>query len=203
MQFPLESFNAVSAANPWTYVLFGLVGFAFGFTLEMSGFGNSAKLAAQFYFKELTVLKVMFTAIVTAMVGLALLSSAGLLDLSEVYLVPTYWTPQVVGGLLLGAGFVIGGYCPGTSIAAVATGRIDGLVCALGIGAGTLTFAGLFPWLQPLHLAGSAGDLTLPEVLGLPYALVVAGVVVMALGGFYGASIIERRFGARAHGSPE
>ena len=68
MNFPLPSFIAVSASNPWTYVVFGLIGFAFGFTLEMSGFGNSQKLAAQFYFTELTVLKVMFTAIVVAMV---------------------------------------------------------------------------------------------------------------------------------------
>ena len=70
MNFPLPEFIAVSAANPWTYVLFGVIGFAFGFTLEMSGFGDSRKLAAQFYFTELTVLKVMFTAIVTALVQL-------------------------------------------------------------------------------------------------------------------------------------
>ena len=68
MSFPLEPFLSVSASNPWTYVVFGLIGFAFGFTLEMSGFGNSRKLAAQFYFTDLTVLKVMFTAIVTSMV---------------------------------------------------------------------------------------------------------------------------------------
>ena len=68
MNFPLQEFVTVSAANPWTYVLFGLVGFAFGYTLEMSGFGDSRKLAAQFYFTELTVFKVMFTAIITAMV---------------------------------------------------------------------------------------------------------------------------------------
>ncbi len=121
------------------------IGLGFGFFLERAGFGSARKLMAQFYLTDLAVFKVMFTAIITAMLGLALLSSAGWLDLSEVYLVPTYWTPQIVGGLLLGAGFVIGGYCPGTSIAALATGRIDGLVCALGIGAGTLTFAGLFP----------------------------------------------------------
>lgn len=180
-----------------------LIGIGFGFFLERAGFGSARKLVAQFYLTDLAVFKVMFTAIVTAMVGVTLLSSAGLLDLSEVYLVPTYWTPQIVGGLLLGAGFVIGGYCPGTSIAAAATGRIDGMVCALGILAGTITFAGLFPWLQPLYLAGSAGEMTLPDFLRLPHGLVVTGVVVMALCGFYGASLIERRFGARAQQSPK
>ena len=180
-----------------------LIGIGFGFFLERAGLGSARKLVAQFYLTDLAVFKVMFTAIVTAMVGVALLSGMDVLDLSEIYLVPTYWPSQIVGGLLLGAGFVIGGYCPGTSVAAFATGRIDGMVCALGILAGTLTFAGLFPWLQALYLAGSGGELTLPQFLGLPYGLVTAAVVVMALGGFYGASLIERRFGARAQGSPQ
>jgi hypothetical protein len=124
-----------------------------------------------------------------------------LLDLSQVYLVPTYWAPQIVGGLLLGVGFVVGGYCPGTSLAAVATGRLDGVVYALGIVAGTLTFAGLFPWLRGLYLAGSAGEQTLPQLLQLPYGVVVFGVVLMALGGFYGAGLLEARFGPKAERS--
>ena len=80
MNFPLQAFQAVSAANPWTYIIFGLVGFAFGFVLESSGFGNSKILAAQFYFRNLTVLKVMFTAIVVAMVLLFGMIGLGLLD---------------------------------------------------------------------------------------------------------------------------
>ena len=114
---------------------------------------------------------------------------------------PTYWAAQVVGGLLLGVGFVVGGYCPGTSVAAVATGKIDGLVYVLGIVAGTLTFAGLFPVLRGLYLAGSAGPKTLPAA---PPSSVrrwsCLRVVLMALGGFYGAGLIETRFGARERG---
>jgi len=175
-----------------------LIGIGFGFFLERAGFGSARKLVAQFYLTDLAVFKVMFTAIVTAMLGVTLLSSMGVLDLSEVYLVPTYWPSQIVGGLLLGAGFVIGGYCPGTSIAAVATGRIDGMIYVLGLTAGTLTFAGLFPRIEGFYSAGSAGELTLPQLLHLPYGVVVSGVVVMAIGGFYAASQIERRFGPRS-----
>lgn len=178
-----------------------LIGVGFGFFLERAGFGSARKLVSQFYLTDLAVFKVMFTAIVTAMLGVTLLSAIGVLDLSEVYLTPTYWAPQIVGGLLLGAGFVIGGYCPGTSIAAAATGRVDGVVCALGILAGTLTFAGLFPALKEFYYMGSAGELTLPQLLNLPYGLLVSGVFAMALGGFYGASVIERRFGARSDGT--
>lgn len=177
------------------------IGIGFGFFLERAGFGSARKLVAQFYLTDLAVFKVMFTAIVTAMLGVTYLAWMGLLDLSLVYLVPTYWAPQIVGGLLLGAGFVIGGYCPGTSMAAVATGRIDGLIYALGIGAGTLTFAGLFPLVKGLYLAGSAGPRTLPQVFHLPYGLVVFAVVLMALGGFYGAGLIESHFGAKGERS--
>jgi uncharacterized protein len=177
------------------------IGIGFGFFLERAGFGSAKKLVAQFYLTDLAVFKVMFTAIVTAMLGVTYLAWMGVLDLSLVYLVPTYWAAQVVGGLLLGAGFVIGGYCPGTSMAAVATGRIDGLVYALGIGAGTLTFAVLFPLLRGLYLAGSAGSLTLPQLFHLPYGLVVFAVVLMALGGFYGAGLLEAHFGAKGERS--
>ena len=172
------------------------IGIGFGFFLERAGFGSARKLVAQFYLSDLAVFKVMFTAIITAMLGVTLLSGAGVLDASQLYLVPTYWPSQIVGGLLLGAGFVIGGYCPGTSIAAAATGRIDGMVCVLGIVTGTFTFALAFPWLQDFYLAGSAGDLTLPDLLGLPHGVVVAAVVAMALAAFRRATLIEKRFEA-------
>jgi uncharacterized protein len=173
------------------------IGIGFGFFLERAGFGSARKLTAQFYLTDLSVFKVMFTAIVTAMLGLTYLGWLGVLDLSLVYLVPTYWGAQVVGGLLLGIGFVIGGYCPGTSVAAVATGRLDGLVYVLGIVAGTATFAALFRPLHALYLAGSAGALTLPQLFHLPYGLLVLAVVLMALGGFYGAGWLEARFGGQ------
>jgi hypothetical protein len=173
------------------------IGLGFGFFLERAGFGSARKLVAQFYLNDLAVFKVMFTAIVTAMLGVTYLGWMGVLDLSLVYMVPTYWTAQVVGGLLLGVGFVAGGYCPGTSVAAVATGRIDGLAYVLGVVAGTATFAGLYPVLRGLYLAGSAGVKTLPEMLHLPYGVVVFGVVLMALAGFHGAGRLEARFAAK------
>jgi hypothetical protein len=176
------------------------IGIGFGFFLERAGFGSARKLVAQFYLTDLAVFKVMFTAIVTAMLGVTYLAWMGVLDLSLVYLVPTYWGAQVVGGLLLGVGFVIGGYCPGTSMAAVATARIDGLAYALGIAAGTLGFAAASPWLGRLYTWGEAGPLTLPGLLHLPQGLLVFAVVVMAVAGFVGASALERRFGGPAAG---
>ena len=85
-------------------------GFAFGFILERAGFGDSRKLAGQFYLRDMTVLKVMFTGIVVAMVLVFLSSSLHLLDFERVWVNPTHLWPQLVGGLLLGVGFLIGGY---------------------------------------------------------------------------------------------
>ena len=175
-----------------------LIGIGFGFFLERAGFGSARKLVSQFYLNDLAVFKVMFTAIVTAMLGVTYLGWMGWLDLSLVYLVPTYLAPQVVGGLILGVGFVVGGYCPGTSVAATATGRIDGLVYALGIFAGMFTFAELFPWLKGFYLSGAGVAQTIPQAFGLPYGVVVFAVVLMAVGGFYGAGLLEKKFGAGA-----
>jgi hypothetical protein len=175
-----------------------LIGIGFGFFLERAGFGSAKKLVSQFYLNDLAVFKVMFTAIVTAMLGVTYLSWAGFLDLSLLYLVPTYWVAQVVGGLLLGVGFVVGGYCPGTSIAATATGKIDGLVFVLGFAAGTLAFALAFPLVKGLYVAGDLGTKTLPQVLGIPYGILVFGVVLMAVFGFMGATWVAKRMAARA-----
>ena len=168
-----------------------LIGIGFGFFLERAGFGSARKLVSQFYLDDLSVFKVMFTAIVTAMLGVTYLAWTGVLDLSLVYLVPTYWVAQVVGGLLLGVGFVVGGYCPGTSIVSTATGKIDGLVFVLGFAAGTLAFAVSFPLVKGLYLAGEAGTKTLPQITGLPYGALVFAVVLMAIGGFAGAAWVE------------
>lgn len=90
--------------------LFLGIGFCFGFILERAGFADSRKLAAQFFLYDMTVLKVMFTGIITAALLLAWASALGWLDVERLFINPTYIWPGVVGGLLLGMGFLIGGY---------------------------------------------------------------------------------------------
>jgi hypothetical protein len=180
-----------------------LIGIGFGFALERAGFGSAKKLVSQFYLNDLAVFKVMFTAIVTAMLGVTYLSWAGFLDLSLVYLVPTYWVAQVVGGLVLGVGFVVGGYCPGTSLVSTATGKLDGLLFVLGFAVGTLGFALAFPLVKVLYTAGSLGTRTLPEVLGIPYGMIVCAVVIMAVLGFAGATWVEKKVAAHAAAATE
>lgn len=177
-----------------------LVGIGFGFFLERAGFNSARKLAAQFYFTDLTVFKVMFTAIVTAMLGVYWLSVFGVMDLSLVYLTPTFLAPQIVGGLVLGVGFVVGGYCPGTACVGVATGRVDALVLFAGIFVGIFGFNELYPLISGFYNSTPMGQLTLPQVTGLPYGFLVFAVVLMALGGFAGAEWVEKRMAAKAAG---
>jgi len=172
------------------------IGLGFGFFLERAGFGSARKLAAQFYLHDMSVFKVMFTAIVTALLGVTYLGWIGWLDVGLVYLVPTYLGPQILGGLVLGVGFVIGGYCPGTSVAALATGRVDAVLYALGIFAGTFAYAEVYPDIKDFVNAGAMGQVTLPEVLGVPWGVLVFAIVAVAVLGFWGATRIERWMGS-------
>jgi uncharacterized protein len=169
-----------------------LLGAAFGWFLERSGLGNARKLAAQFYLTNFTVLKVMFSAILTAMLGLFWLGKVGLVDVARVYVPETYLLPQLTGGIVFGAGFVIGGLCPGTSCVAAATGRLDGLAVLGGMLGGIWLFGEAFPVIQGFYESTARGTLTLPALLGVPHGVVVFIVVVIALGAFVGAERLER-----------
>lgn len=193
MNAPFYPFGAFG--DEMSLVIAFIIGIGFGFFLEKAGFGNARKLAAQFYFRDLAVLKVMFTAIVTAMVGVYVLSRVGFLDLSLVYLTPTFLVPQIVGGLLLGAGFVIGGYCPGTSVVSASIGRIDGMVYILGMLVGMFVYGEIYPLIEPFTTITPMGQTTLAAYFHLPYGILVLAVVLMALGAFAAAEWAEGRFG--------
>ncbi len=169
-----------------------IIGIGFGFALERGGFGSAKILAAQFYFTNMRVLKVMFTAILTAMLGVFYLSLIGWVDLSLVYISDTFLMPQLIGGLVLGVGFVIGGYCPGTSFVSFATGRTDGLVFILGVIAGTFAFGEVFPYIGDFFYSTPMGKVTLPDFFGVSYGLIVFAVVAMAIGAFMAAEWGER-----------
>ncbi len=179
------------------------IGFCFGFVLERAGFGNARNLAAQFYLYDMRVLKVMFTAIVTAMLLVFASSALGWLDFSHVWVPPTYLWPGVVGGFILGIGFIIGGYCPGTSLVSMATLKVDGALFALGVFGGLLVFAGTAPvvWEFWNH-AGFYGRLTLFDLLGADAGVVVVGVFAMAVGAFGFAEWMEYVFRREPNPAP-
>jgi len=171
-----------------------LIGFAFGFVLERAGFGNAKNLAAQFYLTDTRVLKVMFSAIATACAGIGLLAGFGVLDLSLVTVPETFLGPHVVGGLLLGIGFIVSGYCPGTGVVAMASGKWDGLMSIVGVMCGSLLFGYVYPSLEGFYKSGAMGSVTIAQALGIPFPVLAAGVVAMAIGCFLGAEKLEAIF---------
>jgi rhodanese-related sulfurtransferase len=178
-------------------MVYMLIGFLFGYVLEISGFGNALKLAPQFYFKDLTVLKVMFGAIIVAMVLVFLSTGLGLLDYKLVYVNPTYLWPGIVGGLIMGVGFILGGFCPGTSLVSMATAKLDGIAFVGGVFFGIFLFGETVQYFEEFWYSSYLGRVTLPEILGVPTGWVVLGVVLMALFMFWGAEQLERIIGGK------
>ena len=167
------------------------VGVGFGFTLERAGFGRADNLASIFYGRDFRVMRVMFTAIVTAMLGLYFLDLVGVLPLSSIGILETFWLPQLVGGLILGAGFIIGGYCPGTSLVGSASGKIDAMLFVAGLLGGSLAFVLGGSTFVPLQNATPMGRVLLHEFFGLPSSVVVFGVVLFAIGCFVAVAKVE------------
>jgi hypothetical protein len=182
-------------------VLGTIIGFAFGFTLERAGFGRSTVLAAQFYLTDLRVLKVMFTSIVTALLGMTILSGIGVLDIAKIAVPQTYLWPQLVGGLLLGAGFIISGFCPGTGVVGMASGKLDGLAAIFGVCLGSVLFGFGFPLYENFYYSGDLGVMRLPDLLGLPEPALALAVTVMAIGAFIGGEKLERMFSGAGNGA--
>ncbi|MBI5070424.1 MAG: YeeE/YedE family protein [Deltaproteobacteria bacterium] len=184
-----------------------LIGVGFGFVLERAGFGRAQKLAAQFYGTDMTVFKVMFSAIVTAMLGMVLFAGLGLVDFKAVAdnaVSSTWLWPMVAGGFALGVGFIVSGYCPGTSLVAAASGKVDGMVAVVGVVAGQVIWTGIehLPAISRLQNASDLGHLYLWELLHLPPragpAIVAVAVTAMAVGCFLGAEKLERIFSRAA-----
>lgn len=169
-------------------------GFLFGWFLEVSGLGSPRKLNAQFTFRDWAVFKVMFVAIVVAAAGLWLLTEPGWLHMVALKVPTPYYYAMALGGALLGAGLAIGGYCPGTSVVGLFSGRLDGLFFMFGLLLGTALFGLSFSSIKPLFLAarGSQGQ-TLAQLTGLPGWGVLLLLITLALLGFWLGSWFEGR----------
>ena len=187
--FPLDD------AGLWSGLVCGAL---FGFVLERAGFGSPCKLTGQFRLTDWSVLKVMFTAIVVAAAGLWALRLAGVVAEGAVYVPTSFLAAAAIGGVLVGIGFAVGGYCPGTSLVASAIGKIDGFFYVGGALLGMLIYGEVFPLFQDFTTSGAMGNATLSDWLNLRPGVVAFLVILMALGLFYVAEMLEKRFGEKA-----
>jgi uncharacterized membrane protein YedE/YeeE len=181
----------------------GAIGVGFGWVLERGGMGSARKLVGQFLLTDLTVFRVLFTAVVTAMLGIFWLRRLGWVASDAVFIPETWLLPQLVGGAVFGVGFALCGLCPGTSCVAASSGRVDGLAVVGGMLLGVVTALLAWPAFADFHRSTARGVLTLPDLLGVSDGVVVFGVTVVALGAFALAGRIEGRAGDPPEGTSE
>jgi uncharacterized protein len=188
-------FTSLPGFPVWLDLLIAfLIGTGFGFALEQAGFSSSRKLVGMFYGYDTTVLKVFFTAAIVALVGSQFLSYFGLLNLNLVYVNEFYITASIVGGVIMGAGFIIGGFCPGTGLSALSIGKIDALVYILGGLTGAFLYAETYPLIEPLANATYRGPVKLNEALGLSPGIFTLILIALALAMFWVAELAEKKF---------
>ena len=189
---PISIFNNFPE---WANLLTGfIIGIGFGFALEQAGFSSSRKLAGMFYGYDATVLKVFFMAAITALVGAQFLSYFGMLDLSLVYVNPYYIGASIVGGVIMGAGFIMGGFCPGTGLCALSIGKIDAFLFLAGGLVGAFLFAETYPLVLPLATSGYKGPVKINEWMGISAGVFSLLLIVAAVVMFWLAEKAEKKF---------
>ncbi len=170
------------------------IGMLFGGMLEAAGFTNTRKLAGVFYGYDFTVLKVFFTAALTAAVGLFLMHHYGLIDLGRIYYPNTYWLPTLIGAFIMAFGFIIGGFCPGTSFCGAVTGKIDALVFVGGVFIGIFFYAFTYELIfEKLRNSTFMGQVNVADWLGIREGLFLAIMVFVAIGSFFFANWVQKK----------
>jgi len=187
--------SSLIAMPEWLDLLIALlIGIGFGFALEQAGFSSSRKLAGMFYGYDTTVIKVFFTAAIVALVGSQLLSYLGLLNLNQVFVNEFYVAASIVGGVIMGAGFIMGGFCPGTGLSALSIGKIDAMLFFAGGISGAFLFGETYPLIENLANGSYRGPLKVNEVLGVSPGLFSLLLIVAAVVMFWIAELAEKRF---------
>lgn len=177
----------------WNNVIALLLGMAFGIVMEGSGFSSSRKIVGLFYGYDFTVIRVFLTATITTAIGLLYFNYMGWINMSFIYIHPTYLYGAIIGGILMGLGFITGGYCPGTSLIAVGIGKIDAIVFTLGLIIGIFFFSEAFAMFEGIYNDKYLGHVTVTEMFGISPALFVFAFTLIAVAAFYVSSLIRRR----------
>lgn len=160
-------------------VLAVVFGFAFGWLLQRGKVTQYNTIVNQFRMKDFTVLKVMMTAIIVGGVGVLVLTS---LDVAKWHIRDANMLATIVGAAIFGVGMVLYGYCPGTGVAAIATGSVHALVGAFGMIAGAMLYAFSFDWVKTNILSvWKLGKVSLPQVLQISPLLLYAALALFAI----------------------
>ena len=182
-------------STEFNYLIAFLIGLGFGFALEQAGFSSSRKLAGMFYGYDTVVLKVFFTAAITAMLGLAFMNYFEMIDMSIVYVNEYYIESAIIGGVIMGLGFIVGGFCPGTSVCAAAIGKLDAMAFLGGSFLGILAFGETYGLWKEIYMKSYLGGVKLSDAIGISDGLLILGVIAAAVLMFWIGEWAEKRFG--------
>lgn len=160
-----------------------VIGAAFGAVLDRVGATSPNYIGKMLNLTNLHLAKTILLAIGVGSVLMFGGQMAGLVDVGHMDVKSAY-IGVFLGGILLGVGWAASGYCPGTGLAAAASGRRDAIIYILGglVGAGAYMLTYPF-WKDAGILSGKA--LTLGAVPGAKYEALmpvvsgdIAGVLV-------------------------
>ncbi len=188
-----------NAGEPWGLVTALVIGIAFGYILESAGFSSSRKLAGIFYGYDFVVLQVFFTAAITAALGLVFFDYFGWLDLSAIWVNRFYVGSTIVGGAIMGLGFIIGGFCPGTSACAAAIGKIDAMLFLGGFIIGVIIFDAFYPLYEGFYKADNLGPVKIYESLGMDREVFLLIFVVFAIFAFWATAVIQKKVSEKSN----
>jgi uncharacterized protein len=151
-------------------------GVFFGALLQQGRVLRYEKQVGAMLFRDMTILKFMLSAIIVGMIGINLLVSLGVVALK---IKATSIGANLIGGLLFGTGWAVMGYCPGTSVGAVAEGRWHAVFAILGMLVGAAIYARSHSAMAASVLTwGDLGKITLPGILGVTPWIVIPVLAV-------------------------
>jgi len=191
MTGPLIPMGVIPEA--WNNVIALLLGMGFGFSLEASGFSSSRKIMGTFFGYDFVVLRVFFTAALTSMTGIIYFDYMGWMDASMLYINPYYVTSAIIGGVIMGLGFALGGFCPGTSFCGIAIGKIDAMLFTTGLFLGVFLFSELYPLFEGIYKSNNLGGAKIYDLIGMRETVFAFLLIVAAVGMFYGAAFVEKK----------
>jgi len=163
-------------------ILAVVFGFAFGWLLHRGKVTQYNVIINQFRLRDFTVLKVMMTAIIVGGLGVLLLTE---MDMAKWHIRDANMLGTIIGAAMFGIGMVLYGYCPGTGVAAMATGSLHAIIGGIGMLIGAMLYAFSFDWVRDNILSiGKLGKVTLTDLTGIPSILIYIMLIAIAVGLF-------------------
>jgi uncharacterized membrane protein YedE/YeeE len=164
-------------------VLAVVLGFLFGFILQKTGAANPARIAGMLSLKDFHLMKEILLGIGGSSFAVFVLLALGVLDGGSFHVKASY-VGVIVGGAILGLGWAVSGFCPGTGVVAAGAGRRDGMLFVLGGMLGSFLFVPVYASLKSSFLFNElGGKMTLAATGSEKYSVLLPSVPPLVVAG--------------------